>query len=189
MGALGLAPTAATSVEELLDYNKRGALVGLLAIEEHLQQLPMNADRSWCVKKHALLVCDHHLAEAVNHASRRDQRKAEACRRLRVAAEAVLRPGDALHLPKLEDVSRLRNQVREVFSDPTMADESCSICSRDANLGGIHPLHPNHPYRNGPATYGLSGTTPWYRHWHWHWLALAAAGAALFLARSWAAKE
>lgn len=161
---LGIAPTAATGNDALLDYNRRGALTGLLAIEEHLQQLPQNADRSWCVKKHALLVCDHHLAEAVNHAARQDPRKAEACRKLRALAEEILKPSEPLHLPNLGDVAKLRNALRSVFSDPTLV-ESCSICSKD---NAMHPLHPMHPRNGGRMPLAGLGqdslSQPWYKN-------------------------
>jgi hypothetical protein len=121
---------------ELLRYNQRGALAQLLAIEEHLQQQPPGVPSSWCARKHTLLCCDHHLAEAVNHASRIDPRLAETCRALRAEAERVLqphRPGAPLDLGA---VARLRNRMREVFGDPTLApSSSCSVCSNDQLAG------------------------------------------------------
>jgi|GEM_PF-3468308 len=122
--------------EGLLDYNKRGALASLLAIEEHLQQLPADVDRSWCVKKHSLVCTDHHLTEAINHASRVDPQKAALCRKLKAAAEKVLRPGDPMHLPRLQDVAALRNELRRAFNDPTLG-YGATVCAKDGTLSGL----------------------------------------------------
>lgn len=123
-----------TPDERLLDYNKRGALSSLLAVEEHLAQLPPGVNKSWCAKKHSLICCDHHLSEAVNHASRIDPRLAEQCRKLKAEAEAVLRPGDHGYLPSLGDVAKLRNGLRRAFSDPTLG-VGCKTCSQDGLAG------------------------------------------------------
>lgn len=128
---------------KLLTFNERGALSQILSIEEHLQQLPSGVDNSWCVQKHSLLCCDHHLAEAVNHASRIDPLLAERYRRIKIQAERVLKPSEPGVLPKLGEVARLRNSMRQAFGDPTaVSGKPCSICSKDnaGMKGGVRGL-------------------------------------------------
>lgn len=131
----------------LLTFNERGALSQLLSVEEHLQQLPPGVNNSWCVKKHSLLCCDHHLAEAINHASRIDPQLAERYRRVKDQAERVLQPSGSGALPNLGDVAKLRNAMRQAFGDPTATGKSCgcktgrcksSICSKDrSGMSGL----------------------------------------------------
>lgn len=133
--------------QKLLKYNERGALSHVLALEEHLQQLPYGADRSWCARKHALLALDHHLAEAVNHASRFDANKASRIRSVRAEAEEVLRPAADGRLPDLGRVAGLRNRIRAAFGDRTLEKQGqCSVCAADQGMGALVPAG-----------------TPWYR--------------------------
>jgi len=126
-----------TPDERLLDYNKRGALSALLAVEEHLAQLPAGERKSWCANKHSMIACDHHLTEAVNHASRIDPGLAAKCRQLRAKAEKVLRPGDLGYLPDLGAVAKLRNDLRRAFDDPTLG-AGCQTCRQDG-MSGMTP--------------------------------------------------
>jgi len=120
----------------LLDYNKRGALANCLAIEDHLASLPPGINNSWCVKKHAMLVCGHHLAEAVNHASRISRDLGARYMELKRQAEKTLRPGLSDPLPSLGEVAAFRNDMRRVLEDPTLV-ESCALCKKDGGLGGL----------------------------------------------------
>ncbi len=130
----------------LASYNKRGALANLLAVEEHLAQLSPGEQRSWCVKKHSLLACDHHLTEAINHVSRYDPRAAEDLRRVRDAAERTLRPGDPRYLPQLGDVAKLRNSLRRAFRDPTLG-AGRGVCAKDGSaLGALGYYSPPAPW-------------------------------------------
>ena len=119
----------------LAGYNARGALANILAVEEHLAQMSPGEKRSWCVKKHSLLACDHHLGEAINHVSRYDPRAAESLRRVRERAERTLRPGDPNYLPQLGDVAKLRNSLRHAFRDPTLG-HGRGVCAQDGNALG-----------------------------------------------------
>ncbi len=133
----------------LLSYNEQGALSNCLAIEDHLASLPPGVNNSWCAKKHAMLCCGHHLAEAINHASRISPELGDKYRRLRNEAVRALRPGMREPLPKLGDVAAFRNHMRQVFSDPTLI-ESCELCSKDG-LAGL----PSRPY--GPVPFLAAG--------------------------------
>lgn len=125
--------------KDLLDYNQRGALAHVLAVEEHLQGQPAGVNNSWCAQKHALLAVDHHLSEAVNHASRIDPQLAERYRKLKLLAEHVLKPSSPGELPDLAAVAGLRNTMRAAFGDPTL-NSDCPVCSKDTHglmgLGG-----------------------------------------------------
>jgi hypothetical protein len=120
----------------LLAYNEQGALSNCLAIEDHLASLPPGVNNSWCAKKHALLCCNHHLAEAINHASRISPELGERYRALRLEALAVLQPDVNSPLPSLGDVAKFRNSMRRAFNDPTLK-ESCSLCSQDGGMGWL----------------------------------------------------
>jgi hypothetical protein len=154
------------SAKELLTFNERGALANVLAVEEHLAQLPPGVNNSWCAEKHSLAAVDHHLKEAVNHASRISPKKAHGYRLLLAKAERVLQPSAPGSLPQLGAVANLRNDMRAMFGDPTLADRSCSVCSKDRNMSGLgmHPLHPRHPYNNGVPAMGGLGARSWYEH-------------------------
>lgn len=120
----------------LLSYNEHGALSNCLAIEDHLASLPPGVNNSWCAKKHAMLCVNHHLAEAVNHASRISPALGERYRALKVEAEQVLRPGLKQPLPTLGEVAAFRNRMRQAFGDPTLV-ESCSLCKKDGGMAGL----------------------------------------------------
>lgn len=122
--------------QDLLSYNKHGALANCLAIEDHLASLPPGVNNSWCAKKHAMLCCNHHLAEAVNHASRISPELGAKYRALKNEAIRVLRPGMNDPLPRLGDVAAFRNSMRHVFEDPTLT-ESCELCKKDGGLSGL----------------------------------------------------
>lgn len=122
--------------QDLLAYNQQGALANCLAIEDHLASLPPGINNSWCAKKHALLCCQHHLTEAVNHASRISPELGNQYRSLRDRAIRVLRPGMNEPLPQLGEVAAFRNALRRAFGDPSLT-ESCSLCKKDGGLGGL----------------------------------------------------
>jgi hypothetical protein len=121
----------------LLSYNQHGALSNCLAIEDHLASLPAGVNNSWCAKKHAMLCVNHHLAEAVNHASRISPQLGERYRALKEEAERVLRPGLREPLPTLGEVANFRNAMRHTFGDPTLV-ESCSLCKKDGGMSGLN---------------------------------------------------
>lgn len=115
---------------ELLAYNEQGALSNCLAIEDHLASLPPGVNNSWCAKKHAMLCVNHHLSEAVNHASRINPQLGARYRQLRDMAAGVLKPDVRAPLPVLGDVAKFRNAMRRTFGDPTL-EESCGVCKQD----------------------------------------------------------
>jgi hypothetical protein len=118
----------------LLSYNENGALSNCLAIEDHLASLPPGVNNSWCAKKHAMLCVNHHLSEAVNHASRIDPQLGARYRKIRDLAAEVLKPDVRAPLPALGDVASFRNTMRRAFNDPTLT-ESCAVCKSDGGLG------------------------------------------------------
>jgi len=120
----------------LLSYNQNGALSNCLAIEDHLAALPPGVNNSWCAKKHAMLCVNHHLAEAVNHASRISPQLGARYRALKVEAERVLKPDVRKPLPSLGEVAAFRNSMRRTFGDPTLV-ESCAVCRKDGGMSGL----------------------------------------------------
>ena len=129
------------AAQELLNYNNRGALSHMLAVEEHLQQLGgKEAPHSHCVRKHSLLAVDHHLSEAVNHASRIDPAIADDYRDFRERAQRVLRlDGQDLRQPPKEpldlgEVAAMRNDFRRMIGESTV-DVPCSTCDLDGGAG------------------------------------------------------
>jgi hypothetical protein len=108
----------------LLDYNNRGVLANLLAIEEHLEQLSRRQiSHSWCIQKHGIIALDHHLREAIIHSAQWP----DVQQGYIMFSEQLAR---ALERPQIVDIRRLRNEFRVMISEPT-ASSSCPVCSAD----------------------------------------------------------
>lgn len=117
---------------DLLEFNYKGALGHMLAMEEHMAQLGSSkiAD-SWCIQKHGLMALNHHLMEAVIHLQEVDPSKAKDIKEFQEDFKKFMES------PDLGELRRLRNRFREIIDDPTLKSE-CPLCKMDYTGAKVH---------------------------------------------------
>lgn len=120
--------SAEGGVGDTLEWNQEMALSHLLTMEEHYKDLSVDkVPHAWCLVKHYLLACNHHVEEAIGHAERAGK-SARPYREFR----AKLRKLNAYPQPKfnLDDLIALRTEWRQIIGDPTLVSD-CGNCSKD----------------------------------------------------------
>ena len=117
-----------TGIQKTLEWNQRSALSYIMSMEDHMSQLSEGEiAHSWCVVKHYLLACDHHVREAIGHMERlgRDSSKYRTFHTKLMNLEVY--PNPKITLPELVDI---RTEWRYIIEDPTLTGE-CLICDDD----------------------------------------------------------
>lgn len=115
-------------IEGTLEWNQRSALSSFLSMENHMSQITEEEiPDSWCIVKHYLVGCDHHVYEAIGHMERlgRDSSKYRAfhhkLKKIGIYPEPKL---------TLREIVELRTEWRYIIGDPTLTGE-CEICDTD----------------------------------------------------------
>jgi hypothetical protein len=97
-------------------------------MEDHMSQLTEDEiPHSWCIVKHFLVGCDHHVREAIGHMERlgRDSSKYRAFHNKLMNLDVYPEPN--ITIP---EVVELRTEWRYIIEDPTLTGE-CEICDKD----------------------------------------------------------
>ena len=115
-------------VKDTLEWNQRSALSSFLAMEDHMSQITEEEiPHSWCIIKHHLVGCDHHVREAIGHMERlgRDSSKYRAFHNKLMSLDVYPEPKITL-----SELVELRTEWRYIIDDPTLTGE-CEICDKD----------------------------------------------------------
>ena len=115
-------------VKDTLEWNQRSALSSFLAMEDHMSQITEEEiPHSWCIIKHHLVGCDHHVREAIGHMERlgRDSSKYRAFHNKLMSLNVYPEPKITL-----SELVELRTEWRYIIDDPTLTGE-CEICDKD----------------------------------------------------------
>jgi len=121
-----------TTVDEgilkTLEWNQRSALSNLLIVEEHMLSLKKEEiPHAWCIVKHYLLACDHHVQEAISHTERLGLDSSKYRDFHKKLSEIGMYPQPKITVP---EVVALRTEWRYIIGDPTLGEE-CEICDTD----------------------------------------------------------
>ncbi len=111
--------------KSLDDFNKRGVLSNLLAIEEHLVGNNEIAINQWCAKKHYLLGRYHHGFELQQINETKDPTLAKKVGGFNSKWDNLMEKN-----PTASDIRDLRNEFREIIKDKTL-DCKNKVCKLD----------------------------------------------------------
>lgn len=115
-------------LQKTLTWNQRSALSYFLSMEDHMLQLTEDEiPHSWCLVKHYLVSCDHHVREAISHRERLglDSSKYRAFHNKLMNLDVY--PNPNITIPEIVD---LRTEWRYIIEDPTLTAD-CPLCDSD----------------------------------------------------------